>query len=54
LAPEPILTWWWREKFPTPVGIRTPIVQPVAYSMLVETERPFKAGVRGMGASHGI
>jgi hypothetical protein len=29
-APDPVWTLWRRENFPTPVGNRTPIVQPVS------------------------
>jgi hypothetical protein len=30
-APEQVWTLWGREKFPVPVGNRTPIIQPVAH-----------------------
>jgi hypothetical protein len=35
-APEPVSTWWWREKnpLPTPTGNRTPVIQTAAQSLL--------------------
>jgi hypothetical protein len=42
--PEPVWTQWWREKFPTPDGTRTTIIQSVVQRYTAELSRLSEEG----------